>query len=289
MRHDPRTEAFDRLGGAYEVRVLEPSPPAVAEGPWFADDPAARGAVPDGRELVSPVSTGDVTWDAFAHDDSDLSAWAADRWLGAWHRLESLPERFAETRERLHALAEGTIAPAREAANSKIGMRYTRGGFGTPFFGADEQLRVDGAELVTVRDGEESAREPIEGVDGASVAALGDWYGLITTVLEELRAQGAPSLDPSRVQLWPEHFDMSTELGSEASGVRAGYGGSPGDADHREPYLYVVPWSAKPSGALWRAAGFDGAELSYAELLEAGDQRAASLEFFSLRLEDLVA
>ena len=44
-----RQEAFERLGGRYEVRVLEPSPPAVDEEPWFADDPTARGDVPDGR------------------------------------------------------------------------------------------------------------------------------------------------------------------------------------------------------------------------------------------------
>ena len=39
---DPRREAFDRVGGRYDVRVLEPSPPAVNEAPWFADDPIAR-------------------------------------------------------------------------------------------------------------------------------------------------------------------------------------------------------------------------------------------------------
>src|SRR3954449_7793727 len=91
MRHDPRTEAFERLGGRYEVRVLEPSPPAVAEGPWFADDPAARGEVPAGRTLVSPVSSGDRTWDEVARDDGDLAAWCADRWLGAWRRLPPPP------------------------------------------------------------------------------------------------------------------------------------------------------------------------------------------------------
>jgi hypothetical protein len=289
MRYDPRTEASERLGGAYEVRVLEPSPPAVNEGPWFADDPAARGAVPDGRTLVSPVSTGDLTWDGLVRDDPELSAWAAERWLGAWRRLEALPEGFADTRDRLHALAEGTLCPARAAANGKFGLRYTRGGFGTPFFGADEQLRVEGTELVHVRDAEEAARETIDGVDEASVGALGAWYGLVASTLEELRAQAAPSLEPSRVQLWPEHFDLATDLGSEAGGVRAGYGGSPGDASHPEPYLYVVPWSAKPTGERWRATGFDGAELAYAELLEAGDQRAAALEFFALRLGDLVA
>ena len=30
----------------------------------------------------------------------------------------------------------------RFAATRRMGLRYTRGGFGTPFFGADEQVRL---------------------------------------------------------------------------------------------------------------------------------------------------
>jgi len=289
MRHDPRTEAFERLGGRYDVRVLEPSPPAIAEGPWFADDPAARGEVPAGRTLVSPVSSGDLTWDELARDDRHLAAWCADRWLGAWRRLAPLPDRFVSCREVLHGYAEGTLKPAREAANGKIGLRYARGGFGTPFFGADEQLRVEGVELVRVDGGEEASREAIGGVSAEAVAALADWYGFVTSVLEELRARAAPELEASRVQLWPEHFDVSTELGAEATGARAGYGGSPGDGDHDEPYLYVVPWTAEPEGELWGAKGFVGAELPYADLMAADDQRATALDFFATRLRALTA
>jgi hypothetical protein len=289
MRHDPRTEAFERLGGRYEVRVLEPSPPAVAEEPWFADDPAARGEVPAGRTLVSPVSSGDLTWDELARDDGDLAAWCADGWLGAWRRLAPLPDRFVSCREVLHDYAEGTLKPAREAANGKIGLRYTRGGFGTPFFGAHDQLRVEGAELVRVEGGEEASRESIRGVSVEAVAALADWYGFMASVLEELRAQAGPELEASRVQLWPEHFDVSTELGAEAAGARAGYGGSPGDNDHDEPYLYVVPWTAEPEGELWGAKGFVGAELPYADLLVADDQRGTALDFFTARLRALTA
>jgi hypothetical protein len=287
MRHDPRTEAFERLGGRYDVRVLEPSPPAVAEGPWFADDPAARGEVPAGRTLVSPVSSGDLTWDELARDDRDLAAWCADRWLGAWRRLAPLPGRYVCCREVLHGYAEGMLKPAREAANGKIGLRHARDGFGTPFFGEDEQLRVEGVELVRVEGGEEASREAIGGVSAEAVAALADWYGFVTSVLEELRAQAAPELEASRVQLWPEHFDVSTELGAEAAAARAGYGGSPGDDGHDEPYLYVVPWTAEPEGELWGAEGFVGAELPYADLLAADDQRATALDFFAARLRAL--
>ena len=289
MRHDPRTEAFERLDGAYEVRVLEPSPPAVDEPPWFADDPAARGDVPGGRTLVSPVSSGDRSWDELAAHDPGLADWCADRWLGAWRRLEPLPDRFPGCREVLHAVAERTVSPAREAATGKIGLRYTRGGFGTPFFGDDEQVRVEGTELVRVRGGEQAFRDAIPGVEAASAAPLADWYGFVTWALEELRATAAPELDSSsRVQLWPEHFDVATDLGVQEAGSRATYGGSPGDPDHPEPYLYVLPLGAAPQGELWQASGFAGGELAYAELLAAADQRAAALEFFRTRLDALV-
>jgi hypothetical protein len=67
------------------VRVLEPSPPAL---PGNSDDPTARGEVADGRELVSPVSGGDITWDELARGDSQLAQWCSARWLGSWKRLQ---------------------------------------------------------------------------------------------------------------------------------------------------------------------------------------------------------
>jgi hypothetical protein len=270
MGYDPRSEAFHRLDGEYEVRVLEPSPPAVDAAPWFADDPAARGDVPDGRRLVSPVSSGDVTWDELARADEDLAGWCADRWLGAWRRLESLPDGFVACRDALHALAEGTFKPAREAANGKIGLRYTRGGFGTPFFGNNEQLRVEGPQLVRERAGEEVARDPIDGADAACVAALADWYGFGASVLEEVRVQEGG--DDARVQIWPEHFDIAATIGGFT------LGGSPGDEQHDEPYLYVLPPEGTAPGDRWNA------ELRYAELLASPDQRADALDFFRARM-----
>ena len=60
---NPRREAIARVDGAYDVRVLEPSPPPVTDGPSFADDPVARGESSHGTPIVSPVTTGDLTWD----------------------------------------------------------------------------------------------------------------------------------------------------------------------------------------------------------------------------------
>ena len=53
--------ADDLAGFGPEVRVLEPAPPAIEDEPWFADDPAARGYIPPGRTLVSPVTSGSRT------------------------------------------------------------------------------------------------------------------------------------------------------------------------------------------------------------------------------------
>jgi hypothetical protein len=285
---NPRAEAEDKLGGDYEARVLEPSPPAVSEPP-YADDPAAPGEVPEGRKLVSPVSNhGDLTWNEIAEMEPDLASWCAERWLGAWKRLEPLPSSFADTRTSLHEVAEGVVSPARKPEN-EIALRYTHGGFGTPFFteaDADCQVRVEHGELVRQR-GNQEKREPLPGaVDPAAASSLGDFYGFACSVLEELRAVEADG-DPSLVQLWPEHFDIAFELGSEAAGQRANFGASPGDADHPEPYLYVGPWVAEVSGELWNAKGFKGAELTYAELLEAEDQRRTAIDFFAERYRAL--
>jgi hypothetical protein len=284
---NPRAEAEDKLGGDYEARVLEPSPPAVTEPP-YADDPVDPGEVPEGRELVSPVhNRGDLTWDEIAAQDPELAPWCADRWLGAWKRLEPVPASFVETRVALHEVAEAVVAPARMPA-SEIALRYTRGGFDTPFFerdGIDCQVRVEHGELVR-QSGSEETREPLPGVDIAAATALGDLYGLACSVLEQLRADEVDG-DPSIVQLWPEDFDIAIELGSESAGQRANFGFSPGDDDHLEPYLYVGPWSAEVSGDLWNAAGFNGAEMAYEELVAAEDHRRAALGFMRDRYRAL--
>jgi hypothetical protein len=286
---NPRAEAEDVLGGDYEARVLEPSPPAVGP-PLYTDDPVEPGEVPEGRELVSPVhNRGDLTWDEVAREEPDLGPWCAERWLGAWKRLEPLPDGFAETRHSLHQVALAVVAPARKPEN-EISLRYTLGGFGTPFFeqdGLDYQVRVQHGELVRQRGRDETSEALPHEVDATAAAALGDFYGFACSVLEQLRAD-EPDGDASLVRLWPEHFDIATELGAESAGRRATFGASPGDEQHPEPYLYVGPWTADVSGALWNAIGFKGAELGYSELLAADDQRRAALDFMRVRYRALL-
>jgi hypothetical protein len=255
------------------------------------------------------VTSGDVLWSDLAAGDRSLADWCAERWLGPYKRLEPAPPTLAATREGLHLLAERVISPSRARDSGKIGLRWTLGGFGTPFFGADAQIRVEGAQLVigvggeerrhplsTIRDAadaigfdlsgadEELAAAPLE-IDATASRFVGDWFGFTTSVLEQVRAEASPEWEPSRVQLWPEHFDVGLEL----AGLGTTLGGSPGDELHPEPYLYVTLWEAQPPGELWNATGFPGAELSYAELLGVPDQREAALDFLRVRVATLSA
>lgn len=200
--------------------------------------------------------------------------------------LAELPDSFAQTRSELHRVAQEVLKPARERVNGRFGLRALPGGFGTPPFGDVMQVHVDGTDLV-VRDCATARREPIDRVDPDAAAALAAWFAFGTGVLEELHAEAPPELAPTPPQLWPEHFDVAIELGDEQAGRRAGYGASPGDELHPEPYLYVTPWTAPPEAELWNATAFPGAELPYAELIAGKDRRVAALEFFRARHEAL--
>jgi hypothetical protein len=196
--------------------------------------------------------------------------------------LSPLPEGFRATVAALHRVAEDVVAAERKPDN-EIALEATPGGFGTPEFeweGCTRRIRVEGAELVREVDGRQR-REPLE-VDAAAAGALAGWFAFGREVLERLAAAA-----PSPPILWPEHFDVAIELGSEPDGRRATYGFSPGDEQHPQPYAYVGPWAAQPAGELWNAHGFAGAELGYADLLAAGDQAAAALEFFTARRDAL--
>src|SRR5689334_22758568 len=172
MHRHPRREAQEVLGPGLEARVLEPSPPVVTEGPWLADDPVGLGDPRGERPMVSPAGNGDLTWDRWLADHPDLAAWAAERWLGGYRRLPEPPTTLAATRLSAHRVAAYVIAPARRRANGKIGLRWTLGGVGTPFFGDDEQVRLAGTALVRQRRATASA-EPVRTLARAAELALG--------------------------------------------------------------------------------------------------------------------
>src|SRR5437588_589241 len=89
---NPYLSQIERAG--LQVRVLEPSPPAVDEPPWFADDPVAGG------DVVPVERPGDTstTWADVSAGDPALRAWCEDRWLVRRTPLvEPLPPNFVET------------------------------------------------------------------------------------------------------------------------------------------------------------------------------------------------
>jgi hypothetical protein len=310
LARDPRREAQDLVGDGYDARVLEPSPPAVTDPQWFADDPVAA-PVASGRRLVSPVAGAGITWEQWLDDRPQHRGWAAARWLGAYRRLGSPPPTYTATRLALHRLVVYVVSPARQRANGKMALRFTFGGLGTPFFGDDEQVRVAGTTLLRQRGASaeaapisslrEAAAFALDGppdtawaerfdvpppgnlderlaVDPEAAALLGDWYGLAWSVLEELRAEPA-SVGASRVQLWPEHFDAAFDC--QPGEQRATFGASPGDAAVPEPYLYALPESfeAAPPDEYWNATSFRGAILPLSSLVDEADQRSAALAF----------
>ena len=310
---DARSEAQALLEPHLQARVLEPSPPADADPQWFARDEASPGAdSPDA--VVTPTSAGSTTWDDLAGTSETIAPFARDRWLGNWRRLGPVPDGFAPVRTDLHRLAFYVMSAARHSVNGKIGLRWCKDGFGTPFFGPDVQVRLEGTELVVQAAGSvhcaalSSLSEaatlvgvPLDGdrgqgfdvpelddpdrplaVESHHVAFAADWFGFVTSVLEELRVGVGPGAAPSRVQLWPEHFDVATEIAAADGSQRAGFGGSPGDAAHPEPYVYVTPWAGiERSTAFWNEEAFDGASVGHADLLAAGGQRQAALDFFA--------
>ena len=66
---DPRREARERVAGRFEVRVLEPSPPADTDPAWFADDPVAVDRIPPGATALTPMPSTGITWDALARHE----------------------------------------------------------------------------------------------------------------------------------------------------------------------------------------------------------------------------
>ncbi|HEX6569308.1 MAG TPA: hypothetical protein VF015_09080 [Acidimicrobiales bacterium] len=215
----------------------------------------------------------------------------------------NVPPTYEATRRSLHAVAEHVLAAALHRATGRIGLRATPGGFGTPAHevdGVERRLRVEGTDLV-VDEGSTSRRAPLRTVGGAAAfagvepgapadvyrpatpldpdaplvvdpgaaAIVHHWFDLTDRALTAFREQHAAG-EPSIAQLWPEHFDLALTL-SEVN-----YGGSPGDDQHTEPYLYVGPWRLDGhEGAFWNEPF--GASLPFGTVPSAGE----ALAFFA--------
>jgi hypothetical protein len=212
-------------------------------------------------------------------------------------------ETLVATRVALHSMAEHLLAGDLWRRTGRLGLRRTPGGFGQPEHvvdGARRRLRIDGTRLA-VLDGDVErwadlstptaaaafadsrlggrdavvpatrlhADEPLA-LDDEAAATIADWFELVETALEEVRRRHH-ELEPTLVQLWPEHFDLAFSM------TEVNVGGSPGDALHDEPYLYVGPW-APVDGERWNEP--------WGMSLTASDVRSATdaVEFFETGL-----
>lgn len=216
--------------------------------------------------------------------------------------LAEIPPAFVATRGALHCVAEQIVSPARAAATGDhFSLVATPGGFGTPTLPGGGCVRVEGLELVVEAGGGEEKRAPLTSLresaaavglpseelssdplqlDAASAAALAAAYELGDEVLSAFYGESLPVASPTENQLWPEHFDIAIEHGSEPAGKRASYGLSPGDAEHPQPYFYVAPWNPPGNLEIWDAVGFTGAELGWSDLVAAEDPHLVALQFF---------
>src|SRR3954451_19874352 len=165
---------------------------------------------------------------------------------------------FVAARTAWHTLAERVLAPALHAATGHIGLRVLPDGITTPPFGDDDRevslqgvelrdTRADGsrraAPLTTLGDAAAFAGVPIgadTGVytattpadattpvhgDEALTRALAGWFAFGDGALQAWTSEHGEE-SPSTVQLWPEHFDLGTDLGPDDA-RRANYGASP--------------------------------------------------------------
>lgn len=220
-------------------------------------------------------------------------------------------DALVRTRRSWHAVAEHVLAPARHRAEGRIGLRVTDGGFGTPELPSGLVARVAGRMLVVTGPDTTSTTPlttlaaasavlgiepgapldvytpttPLEPetplvIDDAAAALLAAWFTLGWATLEALVADAAEADAASPPTLWPEHFDAATELGQEEQGARGGFGVSPGDDAHPEPYLYVTHWADVPSDPFWNDTTFPGASLGYDAVASAPDPPATMRAFF---------
>jgi hypothetical protein len=228
-------------------------------------------------------------------------------------RMVHAPEQFADTRHTLHRIAAHVLGRRRHQVTGRFGLRASPGGFATPAFGDEpEALRV--TDGILVRDtGSRTASVPITGstlralvsvagtdlghefssgadtpelgdvdeplhLDPGPAGVLADWFTVGARTLDRVVSGLPAAAEPAVVQLWPEHFDLGTNV-ELPSGERVNLGASPGDDGIDEPYLYVGPWGTERPGdpTFWNAAF--GAVRRASELGGPADALDAGVEF----------
>jgi hypothetical protein len=236
--------------------------------------------------------------------------------------------QYEATRHVLHRVATHVLARAQHSATGRIGLRVSPGGFATVEFGRGERLRAVDGMLVHEFSDDGSWRIESRAISGASLAELcrfagvdpheefsaghdtppvgdlehpieihlpsaerlGSWYAIAARALDRAISDVAVTARPSLIQLWPEHFDVATDVAFDAAAPserRVNLGGSPGDSAHPAPYLYVGPWTADRPGdpTFWNASF--GAILDYETAVTTADPVSSATDFFRLGLTTL--
>ena len=228
---------------------------------------------------------------------------------------------FERTREALHRVAAHVLGRRRWDATGHFGLRVSPGGIATPAFGDDtEWVRLAGTLLVrdsagvatftSIQGSSLRALARFAGADvespfscGDDTPAVGDpdqplgvteehvlaifqWYDLGWRVLDAVLGALPPSGAAVPLQLWPEHFDVGTNVGF-AGDERVNLGCSPGDRYESEPYFYVGPWSTERPGDpnYWNASF--GAALRASDLSGATNPFDSGVEFMRRGLDAL--
>jgi hypothetical protein len=221
----------------------------------------------------------------------------------------------------LHRIAAHVLGRRRFDVSGHFSLRASPGGISTGQFGADgECVRTAGTVLVREAGGRVSFT-PVQGgtlrclaafagadIDmpfscGDDTPPLGDpdepvnvvaahfdviaaWYQLGWRVLDRTLSTLPFSASPAVPLLWPEHFDIGTDIGLPG-GERVNLGCSPGDSHVAEPYLYLGPWgTARPGEPGYWNASF-GAVLRASDLTSAGDGAEAGVRFMRTGLDAL--
>jgi hypothetical protein len=125
-----------------------------------------------------------------------------------------------------------------------------------------------------------SIGDPDEALDlvPAHVQTIADWYALGWQVLDQAIESLPATAEPVTIQLWPEHFDVGTNV-EVSAGARMNLGCSPGDSYEAAPYLYVGPWGEERPGdpEFWNAPF--GAVLLASQFVTSADPLRAGLDF----------
>lgn len=198
---------------------------------------------------------------------------------------------YEQTRVALHRVAAHILGRRRWQVTMHFGLRAGPGGIATPAFGEPvECIRIAGPFL-THEVGSTTRYMPIPGstlrelanfvgtdlddgfrvgqntpdlgdpdepivADEASLAVIADWYALGWQVVDTVVGTLPARATPATLQLWPEHFDVGTNVAyGERDDQRVNLGCSPGDDFEPEPYLYLGPWGADRPGqpSYWNA------------------------------------